>query len=284
MLNPATNYSIPNHLRSNCTNCFGLCCVALPYAKSADFPYHKDGGSPCRHLRANYSCAIHNHLREKGFRGCSVYECFGAGQKVSQYTYEGKDWRNHPDKANEMFQVFPRLQQLHEMLLYLHELLNYECIKPLHSEIRQTIDETEQLTNLSPKDILILDIPSHRAQVNVLLLEASKRIRAREKSRTRHSRNKGNDFIGANLRKANLRGANFRGALLIAADLRDADLRMSDMIGADLRDANLRGANMSDCLFLTQAQVQSANGDSHTKLPHRLRMPEHWKQASSSHK
>ncbi|MCD2456791.1 pentapeptide repeat-containing protein, partial [Staphylococcus aureus] len=80
-------------------HCFGLCCVALPYAKSADFAFDKDGGTPCRNLQSNYQCSIHKDLREKGFRGCSAYECFGAGQKVSQITYEGKDWRNSPETA-----------------------------------------------------------------------------------------------------------------------------------------------------------------------------------------
>ena len=86
-----------NHLRADCVNCFGLCCVALPYAKSADFPFDKDGGTPCRNLQSNYLCSIHTDLRKNGFRGCSAYECFGAGQKVSQVIYSGKDWRTNKD-------------------------------------------------------------------------------------------------------------------------------------------------------------------------------------------
>ncbi|MBD4759845.1 pentapeptide repeat-containing protein, partial [Xanthomonas citri pv. citri] len=78
----------------------------------------------------NYQCSIHKDLREKGFRGCSAYECFGAGQKVSQITYEGKDWRNSPETANQMFDVFPIMQQLHEMLWYLHEALSIDIAKP----------------------------------------------------------------------------------------------------------------------------------------------------------
>ncbi|MFP9170424.1 pentapeptide repeat-containing protein, partial [Enterococcus faecalis] len=84
----------------------------------------------CRNLQSNYQCSIHKDLREKGFRGCSAYECFGAGQKVSQITYEGKDWRNSPETANQMFDVFPIMQQLHEMLWYLHEALSIDIAKP----------------------------------------------------------------------------------------------------------------------------------------------------------
>lgn len=69
-----TDDNILNNLRADCGNCFGLCCVALPYAKSADFAFDKDGGTPCRNLQSNYLCGIHNNLRDKGFRGCSAYE------------------------------------------------------------------------------------------------------------------------------------------------------------------------------------------------------------------
>ncbi|MCK0471063.1 pentapeptide repeat-containing protein [Halalkalibacter sp. APA_J-10(15)] len=276
-MNRSTEFPIPESLSSDCNNCFGLCCVALPYAKSADFPFHKDSGEPCRHLLGNYRCRIHDQLREEGFRGCSVYECFGAGQKVSQQTYSQNDWRTNGDTANEMFEVFPIMQQLHEMLRYLHEAFGLEIAKPFHHDIKLAIHEINQLTNLSPTNILALDISKHRANVNDVLLQTSERFRAKVKRKNTHPNiKKGHDLIGAKLRGANLSGFNFRGALLIAADLRKADLRMADMIGADLRDANICGADLRDCLFLTQAQVQSANGDKNTKLPQTVTTPEHW--------
>jgi hypothetical protein len=43
--------NIVNNLRGDCENCFGLCYVALPYAKSADFAFDKDSGTPCRNLQ-----------------------------------------------------------------------------------------------------------------------------------------------------------------------------------------------------------------------------------------
>lgn len=75
MFNQLTNNdSILNQLRADCENCFGLCCVALPYAKSADFALDKDGGTPCSNLQSDYRCGIHENLRAKGYRGCTVYE------------------------------------------------------------------------------------------------------------------------------------------------------------------------------------------------------------------
>jgi uncharacterized protein YjbI with pentapeptide repeats len=262
---------------ADCQNCFGLCCVALPYAKSADFAFDKNGGTPCQNLQNDYRCRIHHNLRNEGFRGCTVYECFGAGQKVSQVTYDGSDWRDNPESAKEMFEVFPIMQQLHEILYYLNEAIHLEVTKPIHRELQAALDETETLTTLSPAAILDLDVAGHRAKVNDLLLKTSELVRAKVPSRKNHKLGRGLDLLGAKLRKADLRGANLRGGLLIAADLREADMRFADMIGADLRDADLSGADLTGCIFLTQAQLNAARGNAVTKLPSHLATPEHWK-------
>lgn len=266
-----------NHFQADCSNCFGLCCVALPYANSADFAYDKASGTPCHNLQSDYSCSIHRHLRHKGFKGCTVYECFGAGQKVSQITYNGNDWREHPELAQEMFDVFPIMQQLYEMLRYLYEALYIEEAQPIKNELQEATFKIESLTNLSPEELLNLDIPMHRSSVNELLLHSSKLVRGSvPRPKKQRKLGRGLDLIGARLRGADLRGANLRGALLIAADLSGADLRYCDFIGADLRDANLRGANLTGSIFLTQAQVNSAKGDNQTILPSSLRIPDHW--------
>ncbi|WP_445490902.1 pentapeptide repeat-containing protein [Niallia sp. 03133] len=86
------------------------------------------------------------------------------------------------------------------------------------------------------------------------------------------------DLIGANLRGADLRGADLRGCLLIAADVTKADLRAADLIGADFRDANLSGADLTGSIFLTQEQLNAANGDKKTKLSSSLIRPSHWQE------
>ncbi|WP_042346665.1 pentapeptide repeat-containing protein [Bacillus massiliigorillae] len=275
----ATDGNALKYLSANCEDCFGLCCVALPFAKSADFAFDKDGGTPCPNLQSDYRCGIHNNLRQKGFRGCTAFECFGAGQKVSQVTYKGNDWRDNTSIAKEMFDILPIMQQLHEMLWYLNEALSLEATKSIHGDLMRCIDESEQLTELSPELMLKINIPEHRAKVNQLLLQTSELVRVNilaKKNQKKISR--GRDFIGAKLKGANLRGANLRGALFIAADLRDADLTLTDLIGADFRDTDLRGANLTGCIFLTQAQINAALGDSNTKLPTSLIIPAHWRE------
>ena len=107
-------------LRADCARCSALCCVALPYAASADFAYDKPAGRPCRHLD-DVACSIHAQLPERGFPGCVVFDCLGAGQQVTQHTYDGLTWRDRPDLAGEIFSAFLIMRQLQELRWYLRQ-------------------------------------------------------------------------------------------------------------------------------------------------------------------
>ncbi|MFG3259906.1 pentapeptide repeat-containing protein [Streptomyces sp. NPDC048172] len=261
-------------LSADCARCFGLCCVALPFAASADFPVSKRGGEPCGNLREDFRCGIHARLREEGYQGCTVYDCFGAGQRVSQETFGGRDWRSEPVGAELMFAVFPVTKQLHELLWYVTEALSLSPARALRTELRAAREEIDRLAGGAAEELAKLDVEAVRGEVNGLLLRVSDLVRATVPGRKRNHR--GADLLGARLRNARLRGASLRGALLIAADLSGADLRTADMIGADLRDANLAGADLTDAFFLTQPQVNAARGDATTRLPTALARPAHW--------
>ncbi|MFI0085317.1 pentapeptide repeat-containing protein [Streptomyces bobili] len=262
-------------LRGDCGNCFGLCCVALPFARSADFALDKDAGKPCPNLAEDHRCGIHTRLRQKGFNGCTVYDCFGAGQKVSQLTFAGQDWRTAPrDHARRMMEVFPVVRHLQELLWYLTEALAVPAARPIRPELRQALERTGELTRGTPEELAALDVPAHREDVNALLLQTSELARAGGPGRRKEHR--GADLMGARLKGADLRGANLRGALLIAADLTGADLRGADLIGADLRDTDLTDADLSGALFLTQRQLTAARGSAGTRLPGSVARPAHW--------
>jgi uncharacterized protein YjbI with pentapeptide repeats len=260
-------------LRADCARCFALCCVAPTFAVSVDFAINKRAGQPCPNLQSDFRCGIHTQLRQKGFRGCAVYDCFGAGQKVSQVTFGGKDWRQAPHTAEQMFRVFPIMRSLHELLWYLAEARMLRPANPLHDELRRALEETERLTHSSADELVQLDMAAHGRAVNVLLLRASELARAEIQLKQDFTRA---DLIGADLKGADLRGANLREAYLIAADLRDADLRMADVIGADFRDTDLRGADLTGSIFLIQSQLDAAKGDGTTKLTPSLSRPAHW--------
>lgn len=159
--------------------------------------------------------ALYIKTSRKKDRGCSAYECFGAGQKVSQITYVGKDWRNNPETANEMFDVFPIMQQLLEMLGYLHEAISLEAAKPIHRELRTCFKKTDKLTRLSKESLLTLLVHVHRTEVNEWLLKTSELVRAQARNPKLPKKiTRGSVLIGAKLKELDLRGANLRGALL----------------------------------------------------------------------
>jgi uncharacterized protein YjbI with pentapeptide repeats len=261
-------------LHADCSRCVGLCCVAPAFTASADFAFSKPAGKACRNLRPDSRCGIHASLREDGFTGCTVYDCFGAGQHLSQGTFGGRDWRSGAAVARPMFDAFPVMRQLHELLWYIGEALSYGSAAPVHAELRQMQSLTVELTESSVDDFTRLDVRSHRDGVNALLLKASELVRAPAGKRARQLR--GAELVGADLAGADLRGANLRGALLVGARLGGADLRLADLIGADLRGADLAAANLSGALFLTQSQLISATGDARTVLTPPLTRPEHW--------
>lgn len=269
-------------LQADCENCFGLCCAALAFTASVDFAKDKKAGQPCHNLKSDFRCGVHTDLRQLGYRGCTVYDCFGAGQKVSQVTFAGQDWRKSPESENQMFEVFPLMRNLHELLWYLNEALTLDITHSIHAELTVALDKIEQLTLLSPDSLLKVDVAAQRANANVLLLQVSELVRseARRKQKKQSGRHKnydrGADLIGANLKGADLRGANLRGAYLIAADLRDTNLGGADLIGADFRDTDLRGADLSKSIFLTQTQINAAKGNTRTQLPSALTRPSHW--------
>lgn len=270
------------NLRVDCEKCFGLCCVALYFSASEGFPVDKDAGKPCLNLQSDFSCSVHKNLRKQGLKGCTAYDCFGAGQKVAQVTYGGRTWRQVSESAQQMFEVFLIMRQLHEMLWYLTESISLQSDFSIQVELNSIYKKTEQLTLLSPDSLIELDVAAHRSDVNALLLTTSELVRAKfiswqkTPSKLQKSSSRRSDFFGADLRKTNLIGANLRGACLIAADLRGIDLSGADLIGADLRDANLCGTNLIDTIFLTQAQINTAKGDSDTKLPISLLRPKYW--------
>jgi uncharacterized protein YjbI with pentapeptide repeats len=154
--------------------------VALYFCDSEGFPTDKDAGKHCINLKSDFKCAVHKNLGKKDLKGCTAYDCFGAGQKVAQVTYSGYDWRTNPETAKQMFDVFLVMKQLHEMLWYLTKAFRMQYDSVSQEKISYMISETVRLANL---------------------------------------------------------------------------------------DADIRGANLTNSIFITQAQINAAKGDSNTRLP-----------------
>lgn len=262
------------NLKIDCEKCFGLCCVSLYFSKSDGFPHNKDAGNPCTNLKNDFKCSVHNNLYTKGLKGCIGYDCFGAGQKISQITFKGKDWKGDSEHSKKMFESFYIMRQLHEMLWYLNEAFNLQKNATFKKEIKELIDSTNNLTLLDANSLLQINIDNHRDKVNVLLRKTSDIIRKNSSKSDNIPKSK--SYLGKDLRKLDLRRADLRGTFLIAANLKGMNLTGADFIGADLRDADFSGADLSRSIFLTQAQINSAKGDKNTKLPLNITKPTHW--------
>ncbi|MBG9784872.1 pentapeptide repeat-containing protein [Shouchella lehensis] len=255
-------------LSSDCSRCFGLCCVALPYGESADFPKDKPSGVPCENLLINNDCQIHDQLKNCGFKGCVTYECFGAGQYVSEVIYSGDSWRVNKDLADDMFTVFPIVQQIHEMLFYLAQAL--EVAEDKHKHPLSTLqDELLEQTSHS-LFIRSFNISDYRGRVGILLEEVSLTYRKAYRQKQLKS-----NYIGIRI-SGSLAGQSLRGKLLIGANGNDANFHCVDFLGADMRDTQVKRADLSDALFLTQSQLNAAIGDNETIVPSYLVRPKHW--------
>lgn len=267
-------------LVADCAHCFGLCCVALAFGKSADFPFDKPAGEPCMNLDDDDRCRIHPHLRDRGFKGCTAFDCFGAGQKVSQRTFAGRSWRQDPLTGASMFASFAVVRRLHELLWYLEEAITLVQPSRDPSPWLDAREHLRELSDQSAEQLAELDVDAEYHAARHLLLEASaiarKGMRPVNGARRGRPLGAGRDLTGAHLAGADLRGVSLRGSMMIAADLSGARLWRCDVLGVDMRDADLSRADLDGAIFLTQMQINSARGDARTALPDGFERPSHW--------
>ena len=180
-------------LTADCTRCVGLCCVVLPFSRSADFAFDKPAGTPCRHLAADARCGIHDRLRESGMRGCVAYDCFGAGQSVTE---------------TDRIPHFLVVEQVHEIAWYLADATDRGA------DVAPLVAETERLAaSPSPSQPDVDDLRSRVAPALRAVAEAARSTYDGWRDLA------GADLAGADLRDADLRGADLRGAVLLGADL-----------------------------------------------------------------
>jgi hypothetical protein len=233
-------------LTADCARCVGLCCVVLPFARSADFAFDKPAATPCRHLVEDARCGIHDRLRESGMRGCVAYDCFGAGQSVTE---------------TDRIPHFLVVEQVHEIAWYLADATDRGA------DVAAPVAETERLAaTVAPSQPDVDDLRSRVAPALRLVAVAARSTYGGWRDLA------GADLAGADLREADLRGADLRGAVLLGADVSGADLTDADLLGADLRGAGLKRADLSQALFVTRRQLGSVQaGPSPGGTPVRLR-------------
>jgi hypothetical protein len=92
--------------RADCSSCCGLCCVAPDLLAVQGFGVDKPAEKPCVHLNAHQRCSIHAARLIHGFAACEGFDCFGAGQWITQNLFGGAKWTDSPDLASRMFAAY----------------------------------------------------------------------------------------------------------------------------------------------------------------------------------
>jgi len=143
---------LPPTLRADCTKCCGLCCVAPTFDASQGFGFDKPARQPCRHLDLQFRCAIHRERRAHGFPGCASFDCYGAGQRVTQL-FQGRTWRDSEELGRRMFDAYARYRELHELMALLEiamRLASPQAAAPLREWLQRIDRMCETGTALDP--------------------------------------------------------------------------------------------------------------------------------------
>jgi hypothetical protein len=84
------------------------------------FAFDKPAHSACRHLTLEDRCAIHVGLASRGFPGCVAFDCYGAGQRVTQELFNGMSWRTSDETTvRNLFSVYTSFLVLHRLMAML---------------------------------------------------------------------------------------------------------------------------------------------------------------------
>lgn len=132
-------------LTLDCGACAALCCVGLALDAGEEFAIDKPAGTPCPHLD-RHACTIHGALQDKGFPGCTRFDCNGAGQRTLAL-YHGQSWRDAPPMLRPMLDTFRALRSLHGLI----GLLDTAGGLPLNPEERAR--HTDLLCALCPEEM-----------------------------------------------------------------------------------------------------------------------------------
>ena len=125
-------------LAPDCSRCDALCCVLLAFDASDDFALDKAACVACTHLARDNACRIHADLSIQGFKGCAVYTCYGAGQRITGQVFKGRLWRDDPTIMPAMEDAFRTLRNLHEAVWLLGQAARLNLTSN-HEQRRQGI-------------------------------------------------------------------------------------------------------------------------------------------------
>jgi hypothetical protein len=148
----------------DCGSCDAVCCVATSFEASDDFAIDKPAGVACPNL-AGQHCSIHAELAVRGFSGCTVFDCHGAGPRVTRLLPRGLE-------RDEAFRI---LCQVHELLWLLAEAAKLCPSEQLDHEIAAL----EAIARAPAAELFALDLQPHATAARAVLRAVGERIGGR---------------------------------------------------------------------------------------------------------
>lgn len=128
-------------LEPDCSNCAALCCVVFAFDKSESFAIDKAAGEVCPNLENCGRCGVFGDRATLGFKGCITYDCYGAGQRVTQEVFNGRSWRQDPRLTEPMGAALSVLRRIHEQI----SLIRTACALPLDADERSNAKHLEHV-------------------------------------------------------------------------------------------------------------------------------------------
>jgi hypothetical protein len=125
------------------------------------FGFDKAAHSACRYLTPDNRCSIHNERAARGFASCAHFDCFGAGQRVTQEFFAGANWRASQELAARMFAAYESCITLHRLMALLalaESALDTKCEPPLSDQLRAKREQLDELCRLAGSGTATLDL------------------------------------------------------------------------------------------------------------------------------
>ena len=165
-------------LTADCSRCAGLCCVAFAFDRSEDFGHDKPADTACHHLAEDFSCTIHEGLADKGYRGCVRFDCHGAGQRVVQNVFGGRDWRSEPALMAPMMAAFRAMRRLYELLHLLDAAKALSLDATAQAELSRLIAWIDPDDGWTAEGVSAFDIDAAEAKVAGFLKSLAPQVRS----------------------------------------------------------------------------------------------------------
>ena len=136
------------------------------------FGFDKPPHAACRHLTLENRCEIHATLADSGFPGCVSFDCYGAGQRVTQ-ELNGMSWRTSDESAVQtLFSTYSACVPLHRLMAMI-ALAEATAPPPFDAQLRSKRAQLDELCRSEEAKRGTLDLKTLRNDVFELVRSAT---------------------------------------------------------------------------------------------------------------